>query len=139
MQQGLRGFSLKTQTRSNLAIIRGLTIRTKRVYEPPDADDGFRILIDGLWPRGVSREKARVDLWLKEIAPSTELRKWFGHDPARSREFKRRYFEELDANTETVALLRSRMSEQEVTLLYAARDQVYNNAVCLAEYLAAGY
>ena len=137
MQQVLRGFSLKTQTGPNLAIIRGLTVRTKRVYESPDGDDGFRILIDGLWPQGVSREKAHVDLWLKEIAPSTELRKWFGHDPARSGEFKRRYFEELDANAEVVEQLRTRVRKQKVTLLYAARDQVYNNAVCLAEYLAA--
>ena len=111
-------------------------VRTKRVYEPPDADDGFRVLIDRLWPRGLSHDKARVDLWLKEIAPSAELRKWFGHAPERWSEFKRRYFEELDRNPELVAELRSQLGKRDATLLYAAKDPDYNNAVCLAEYLA---
>ena len=111
-------------------------VRTKRVYAPPEAVDGFRVLIDRLWPRGLSHDKARVDLWLKEIAPSAELRKWFGHEPERWSEFKRRYFEELDRNTELVAELRSQLGKRDATLLYAAKDPDYNNAVCLAEYLA---
>ncbi|MDA1312513.1 MAG: DUF488 family protein [Acidobacteria bacterium] len=111
-------------------------IRTKRVYESPDGHDGFRVLVDGLWPRGLSHDKARVDLWLKQIAPSAELRKWFRHDQGLWSEFKRRYFDELDANAEAVEQLRSRLGSEDVTLLYAARDQDYNNAVCLSEYLA---
>jgi len=111
-------------------------IPTKRIYEAPHEDDGFRVLIDRLWPRGLTREKARVDLWARDLAPSAELRKWFGHQPERWSEFKRRYFEELDRHTEAVAELRSQIGKQKATLLYAAKDLDYNNAVCFAEYLA---
>ena len=104
----------------------------KRVYE---AADGFRILVDRIWPRGLSKDQARVDLWLKQIAPSTELRQWFAHDPARWDEFRRRYFEELDRNAEAVATLRERIAEGPVTLLYATKQARFNNAVSLVEYL----
>lgn len=110
--------------------------RIKRVYAPPAADDGKRILIDRLWPRGLSKEAARLDLWLKEIAPSTELRKWFGHDPARWAEFRRRYRAELEANTEAVARLRHELEGEPVTLLYGARDETHNDAIVLQEFLA---
>jgi len=110
-------------------------IRTKRVYEEPSSRDGFRILVDRIWPRGLSKDKARIDRWLKDIAPSAELRKWFGHDPARWDEFRARYFRELDAKPELVEEIRSRAKKTTVTLLYAARDPEHNNAVCLREYL----
>lgn len=110
-------------------------VRIKRVYDEPSEEDGFRILIDGLWPRGLTREKANVEVWLRKIAPSADLRTWFGHDPSRWSGFKLRYFEELDQNTEAMAELRSYTDVQDVTLVYAARDRDYNNAVCLAEYL----
>lgn len=111
-------------------------IRIKRVYDDPGKEDGFRVLIDGLWPRGLTRERAKIDIWLKQIAPSTELRKWFGHNPARWSEFKQRYFEELERNTSAVTELRSYVEKYEVTFVYAAKDRDYNNAVCLSEYLA---
>jgi len=111
-------------------------VRIKRVYDAPDDEDGVRILIDGLWPRGLTRERANVDLWLKQIAPSPDLRRWFRHDPERWSEFKRRYFEELDRNDPALAELRSYTDRQDVTLVYSARDRDYNNAVCLVEYLA---
>ena len=109
--------------------------KLKRVYEAAEATDGFRILVDRIWPRGLSKDQARVDLWLKQIAPSTELRQWFAHDPARWDEFRRRYFEELDRNAEAVATLRERIAEGPVTLLYATKEARFNNAVSLAEYL----
>ena len=107
----------------------------KRVYDPAAPGDGFRILIDGMWPRGLRKDQAKVDLWLKAIAPSGELRKWFSHDPARWDEFRRRYVAELDHNAEVVAELRTHIAGGTVTLLYAAKETRYNNAVCLAEYL----
>lgn len=110
-------------------------VRIKRVYDEPSEEDGFRILIDGLWPRGLTREKANVEIWLRKIAPSAELRKWFGHDPVRWSEFKRKYFEELERNVSAVGELRSHTDVQDVTLVYSAKDRDYNNAVCLAEYL----
>lgn len=106
----------------------------KRIYDLPSDDDGFRILVDRLWPRGVSKEKAKIDLWLKEIAPSNELRKWFGHEPGKWVEFKRRYFDELKNNS-AVNLLRDYMKKGRVTLLYSAKDEKYNNAVALKEFL----
>ena len=109
--------------------------RIKRVYDPPSPDDGFRILIDGLWPRGLRKDQAKVDLWLKAIAPSAELRKRFSHDPALWDEFRRRYAAELDHNAEVVAELRAHIAGGTVTLLYAAKETRYNNAVCLSEYL----
>jgi uncharacterized protein YeaO (DUF488 family) len=100
-----------------------MTIKLKRVYEHPDAMDGERVLVDRLWPRGLTKERARVDLWLKEIAPSTELRKWFGHDPAKWEEFKRRYRAELKENKEQVARLEAEARKGQVTLLFGAKDE----------------
>ena len=111
-------------------------VRLKRAYAAPAPGDGFRVLVDRLWPRGVAKEGARIDLWLKEIAPSTELRKWFGHDPERWLEFRRRYFAELDQSPEAVALLAGHVQRGVVTLVYGARDAEHNHALALAEYLA---
>ncbi|MCC6303113.1 MAG: DUF488 family protein [Gammaproteobacteria bacterium] len=112
-----------------------MALRVKRVYETPAGDDGLRILVDRLWPRGLSREKAALDHWFKEIAPSAELRRWFGHRPERWKEFHRRYFEELDRHPEQVAELRKAIGRHTATLLYAAHDEEYNNAQALREYL----
>jgi len=109
----------------------------KRVYDPPNADDGRRVLVDRVWPRGLRKEKLADALWLKEIAPSTALRKWFGHRPERWEEFRRRYGAELDAMPETVARLHRLMGEGPVTLLYSARDTEHNQAVALRDYLQA--
>ena len=105
----------------------------KRVYEKPSPVDGFRILVDRLWPRGLTKEKASVDLWLKEIAPSTALRKWFGHDPDKWNEFRKRYLLELDQNKEQVILLNEHLKCGTVTLLYGAKDQDHNEAVVLRD------
>lgn len=113
-------------------------IHIKRIYEPPSGADGQRVLIDRIWPRGVGREAAALAEWLKEIAPTSVLREWFGHDPARWREFRRRYEQELDANPGPVAELRALLDRGDVTLLYAARDQEHNNAVALRDYLTGG-
>lgn len=111
-------------------------IKLKRVYEKPDKSDGFRILVDRLWPRGLSKEKAQVDLWLKDIAPSNELRKWFGHDPAKWIEFQSRYKQELEDKQEVLEELKQIIKEKkDVTLLYSARDTKHNNAVVLEELL----
>jgi uncharacterized protein YeaO (DUF488 family) len=110
-------------------------LRIKRVYEPSAPDDGARILVDRIWPRGVTKKAADLTLWLKDIAPSTGLRKWFGHDPARWAEFRRRYGAELRANTEGVKRLKDYLKGGRVTLLYAAHDQAHNDAVALADYL----
>lgn len=112
------------------------TIYIKRIYEPPARGDGLRILVDRLWPRGVSREKADLDHWFKDISPSPELRKWFGHDPARFADFGDRYRHELDANPQAVAQLCAWADEGDVTLLYAAHDEHDNHAIILAEYIA---
>jgi len=112
-----------------------MKIQIKRVYDEPSETDGKRILIDRLWPRGVSKAKAKVDLWLKAIAPSTPLRQWFGHDPGKWEEFKKRYKDELDHNSEAVAQLRALMAQEKVTLVYGAKDQEHNDAVVLQEYL----
>jgi len=112
-------------------------IRIRRAYEPPARGDGRRVLVDRIWPRGVSKEEAQVDEWLKEIAPSNELRKWFGHAPERWEEFRRRYFDELDAHPELVQHLREWADGHTVTLVYGARDTEHNNAVALKEYLQA--
>ena len=105
----------------------------KRVYAEPSQDDGMRILVDRLWPRGLTKEKAKVDLWLKEIAPSSELRKWFAHDPKKWPEFKRRYAEELKAESGPLARLRQEADRKTVTLLYGAKDEEHNEAVVLLE------
>ncbi len=112
-----------------------VVIKTKRIYEAPSTDDGVRILVDRLWPRGIRKVDAQVDRWLKDIGPSTALRKWFGHDPERWDEFTRRYFKELDQKPAAVNELRSTVAGQKTTLLFGARDTRYNNAVCLREYL----
>ncbi len=112
-----------------------MTIRIKRIYEPPKKGDGRRVLVDRIWPRGVSREAAALDLWLKDIAPSTELRKWFGHDPSRYADFRNRYRQELDENPQPVAELAALAKQGDVLLLYSAHDEQFNQAVVLAEYL----
>jgi uncharacterized protein YeaO (DUF488 family) len=113
-------------------------IRTKRIYEEPSADDGLRVLVDRLWPRGISKEEARIDRWEKDLAPTTELRRWFGHDPAKWEEFLRRYRAELEGKEEALARLRREASEGTVTLLYAAKDEEHNNAVALKQYIEEG-
>ncbi len=110
-------------------------VRIRRIYDEPAAEDGKRILVDRLWPRGIAKEKARIDEWLKEIAPSDELRKWFGHDPARWDEFRERYRRELEAKAELLDQLRGLTKKGTVTLLFAAKDEEHNNAVALKEIL----
>jgi len=110
-------------------------IRLKRVYDPPSRADGHRILVDRLWPRGLTKEAARVHVWARDAAPSAQLRKSFCHDPAKWDTFRTRYFRELDANPEALATLRQALSAKRVTLLYGARDTEHNNAVALREYL----
>jgi uncharacterized protein YeaO (DUF488 family) len=112
-------------------------IKVKRIYEPPDRHDGFRVLVDRIWPRGVRKNEARIDLWLKDIAPSTELRRWFGHDPTRWAEFCRHYRAELKQHADALAMLRNNADGRVVTLLYAAHDSEHNNAVALANVLRA--
>lgn len=104
-------------------------VKLKRAYEPPAADDGTRILIDRLWPRGVTKERAAIDQWMKDISPSTELRKWFGHDPARWDEFRRRYAKEVGQNTDLLDQLRSLARQGPITLVYSAHDEKHNDAV----------
>ena len=111
-------------------------IRLKRAYDPVSPDDGYRILVERLWPRGLTKEKAALDLWLKEIAPSPELRKWFSHDPEKWEEFTRRYRAELDHNLEAVVQLRQILEkENNVTFVYAAHDTQHNSAMLLKKYL----
>lgn len=112
-----------------------LDVRTKRVYEPAEPGDGYRLLADHVWPRGVSRERARLDEWARELAPSDELRRWFGHVPERFAEFRVRYLAELDAHEAKVNELRGR--DGRLTIVYAAQDEQHNNAVVLAERLRA--
>ena len=109
----------------------------KRAYAPATRADGYRVLVDRLWPRGLAKAAAAMDEWPRELAPSTALRRWFAHDPARWAEFQRRYAHELDARPELVAALVSRVRRQPVTLLFGARDELHNNAVALREYLRA--
>ncbi len=110
-----------------------MKIRIKRVYEKPDKDDGIRILVDRLWPRGLTKEKAGIDLWLKDIAPSAELRKWFGHDPEKWDEFRKRYRNELEEDQDQVALLKDQIRKGMVTLVFGAKDEEHNQAVVLKE------
>lgn len=112
-----------------------LPYRIKRVYEPFHPNDGTRVLVDRLWPRGVSKARAHIDLWLKDIAPSSALREWFGHDPARWNEFRRRYREELRDQAAAVARMEDLAALGRVTLVYAAHDSTHNQAVVLADYL----
>jgi uncharacterized protein YeaO (DUF488 family) len=115
-----------------------MSVRLKRAYEQPASSDGYRVLVDRLWPRGVRREEARLDEWAKELAPSATLRRWFAHDPARFGEFRRRYTAELAAQEEKLGELRRRARNGTLTLVYGARDQEHNDAVVLAEILRAG-
>ena len=110
-------------------------LRTKRIYEEPSADDGTRVLVDRLWPRGVSKEEAKIDRWEKDLAPTNELRRWFGHDPAKWEEFLRRYRAELEGKEEVLARLRQEATGGTVTLLYAAKDEEQNNAVALKRHI----
>jgi uncharacterized protein YeaO (DUF488 family) len=112
-----------------------MIIKLKRVYEAPEPDDGFRILVDRLWPRGLSKNSARIDFWLKEAAPSTELRKWFDHDPSKWTEFRARYFCELDSNSQAIDQLKEHLRHGMVTLVFGAKDHEHNDAVALKKYL----
>lgn len=112
-----------------------MKVKIKRIYLRPDAEDGTRILVDRLWPRGLRKEDAKIDLWLKEIAPSTDLRKWFNHDPEKWEEFERRYREELKRNTDQVDLLFQELKKGPATLLFAAKDEEHNEAVVLQQWL----
>jgi uncharacterized protein YeaO (DUF488 family) len=110
-------------------------VRLKRAYEPPASADGTRVLIDRLWPRGVKKQKAAIDEWMKEIAPSTDLRKWFGHDPERWPEFRRRYRSEIKKHPDELRRLRELARKGNLTLVYAARDEAHNDAVVLRDLL----
>lgn len=110
-------------------------IRLKRIYDPPASADGLRVLVDRVWPRGVSKEKAAIDLWAKELAPSTALRKWFNHDPARWEAFRQRYRAELAGRRSEVDELRARCAGRRATLLFGAKDPEHNQAVVLKEVL----
>ena len=115
-----------------------MPVKIKRIYEPPAADDGQRILVDRLWPRGVSKERADLSEWMKDIAPSTALREWFGHDPARWAEFQRRYRAELQGHQVELDQIRALAQKGVVTLVYSARDELHNDAVVLRDVLLAG-
>ena len=112
-----------------------MPIRLKRVYETPDEADGYRVLVDRLWPRGVKKEEARIDIWLREMAPSSGLRTWFGHDAEKWDEFKRRYFSELERHPELVKELMEKAQAGMVTLVFSSKEERFNNAVALKEYL----
>ena len=113
-----------------------MSVKSKRVYDAAEAGDGYRVLIDRMWPRGVSRQRAQLDEWARELAPSSELRKWFNHEPERFDEFRSRYREELRERRPQVEELRGRARDGPVTLLYAARDREHNDAVVLEELLS---
>ncbi len=108
-------------------------LKVKRIYDPPSKDDGKRILVDRLWPRGIKRDDARIDEWLKDIAPSDELRKWFSHEPSRWQEFRKRYRSELKKNSSLIERLTTESARGTITLLFAAKDVKRNNAVVLKE------
>lgn len=110
-------------------------IQLKRAYDPPARQDGLRILVERLWPRGVRKDKAAIDIWLRDIAPSTELRKWYSHDPQKWPQFRKRYWAELKEKGDLLTLLKHRTTEGPVTFVYAAADEERNSAVALKEYL----
>ena len=112
-----------------------MEIRIKRSYEPPDDDDGYRILVDRLWPRGISKEKGKIDFWPKELAPSTELQRWYSHDAEKWSEFKSRYFAELETNAELLNELLDNLGKGKVTFVYSSKELHLNNAVALKEYI----
>ncbi|HZW70787.1 MAG TPA: DUF488 domain-containing protein [Hanamia sp.] len=113
-----------------------MNIQLKRIYEPYSKEDGYRILVDRLWPRGFTKEKAALDLWLKEIAPSTELRKWFGHDPEKWKEFQKKYRIELKQNKEALDRLMDYIKKGKVTLLYGAKDEEHNEAQVIKDFIS---
>jgi uncharacterized protein YeaO (DUF488 family) len=115
-----------------------MAVRLKRAYDQPEPSDGYRVLIDRLWPRGLSKEQVQLDEWARDLGPSSELRRWFGHDPARFAEFRRRYSTELATKEEKLSELRRRARARTLTLVYSARDAEHNDAVVLAEILRAG-
>ena len=110
-------------------------VRLRRIYEHPSKEDGFRILVDGLWPRGIAKERAAIDLWLKEVAPSPELRQWFGHEVPKWEEFKKRYWSELIQNQTAISQVKEYLKKGLVTLVYASSDTEHNQAVVLKEFL----
>jgi len=112
-------------------------IQLKRAYEKPSEADGERILVERLWPRGLSKQRAKIGLWLKDVAPSPELRRWFGHDPAKWDEFRRRYEAELKDKDDLIRLLKRKAQKGKVTLIYAARDEEHNSALVLKRFLGA--
>lgn len=112
-----------------------MNVQLKRAYQQPETTDGKRILVERLWPRGLTKEKAHIDVWLKDIAPSTALRKWFGHDPDKWAEFKTRYRAELRSNDETVAQLKDAIGKHKATLVYGSKDEVHNAAIVLLDFL----
>lgn len=115
-----------------------MDVQLKRAYDEAADSDGYRVLIDRLWPRGVSKADARIDEWCKQVAPSSELRTWFGHDPDRFAEFRERYIDELRDQRDTLSELRARASEKRLTLVYGAKDECHNDAVVLAEVIKRG-
>jgi len=121
-----------------MKIKRKKMLQIKRIYDKPDTADGRRILVDRLWPRGVNKERAKIDLWLKDIAPSNELRKWFSHVPARWPEFRKRYKEELKGKRALVKQLAEELKKGNITLLFSAKDTEHNNAAVLKELLSRG-
>lgn len=113
-----------------------MTIKVERIYDNPTGGDSFRILVDRLWPRGLRKDKVRVDLWQKDIAPSNTLRKWFGHDEKKWDEFKQKYFKELDKNNDVInTIIKTAQKQNSITLLYSTKEKRFNNAVALKEYL----
>lgn len=112
-----------------------MDVKLKRVYEEPSDSDGTRILVDRLWPRGLTKEKAKVDVWLKDIAPTTELRKWFNHEPSKWLEFKKRYQAEIINNTGAVAALKKHLENGKATIVYGAKDKEHNDAVVIKQYI----
>jgi len=110
-----------------------MKLKIKRVYDKPAEEDGTRILVDRLWPRGLTKQKAKVDVWLKDIAPSTELRKWFAHDPEKWKEFIKKYKQELHEKNEQAAILKEYLKQGTVTLVYGARDELHNEALVIKE------
>lgn len=115
-----------------------MSIQVKRAYDEPGGDDGYRVLVDRIWPRGLTKDHLQIDQWIKEVAPTTDLRKWFGHDADRWGPFKKRYFKELASHGDEIHLLRQLAEKGRLTLVYGAKDRTHNNAVALKEYLERG-
>lgn len=127
--------SERRSSQATKAESRSMNIKIKRVYEQPEKKDGQRILVDRLWPRGLTKEKAAVDLWLKEIAPSTELRKWFDHDPEKWQRFRRRYETEIRKKEDLIQVLKQKAQSGTITLIYGARDEKHNEALVLKQFI----